>query len=77
MMIPEKSLSVLCQMRNNILKHLLPPLSGWNMTAAGSSEITISVNQSALRHMLQDSNARSRHQENLRCGTPPLVTHLL
>jgi hypothetical protein len=77
MMIPDKSHSVLCQMRNNIRKHLLPPSSGWNMTAACSSEITISVNQSALRHMLQESNAHSRHQENLKCDTLTLVTHLL
>ena len=68
-MIPEKSHSVLCQRRNNIRKHLLPPSSGWNTAAVGSSEITVPVNQSALRHMLQDSNAHSRHHENLKCNT--------
>jgi hypothetical protein len=68
-MISEKSHIVLCQMRNNIRNHLLPPSSGWNMAAGGSSEITVPVNQSALRHMLQDSNAHSRQQENLKCDT--------
>jgi len=74
-MISEKSRCVLCQMRNNIWKHLLPPSSGWNMAAVGSSEITVPVNQSTLRYMLQDSNTHSRHHENLKCDT--LITHLL
>jgi len=62
-------------MRNNIRKHLLPPSSGWNMAAVGSPEITVPASQSALRHMVQESNAHSRHHENLKYDI--LVTHLL